>query len=99
MFVGVEYVVVLSYYYNISLKEPVGLMARQEHLKGIIRDTDGIAFGDFSWVTEFGVVRVCHFPETKEGEEAGEELCEEQLVIVVRGICQCVDSCFQVVQC
>ena len=77
MFVGVEYVVVLLYYYNISLKEPVGLMARQEHLKGIIRDTDGIAFGDFLWVTEFGVVRVCHFTEAEEGKEAREELCKE----------------------
>ena len=89
--------VVLSYYYNISLKEPVSLMARQEHLKGIIRDTDGIV--DFSWVTEFRVIRVCHFPEKKEGEKAGEELCKEQLVIVIRGICQCIDNCFQVVQC
>ena len=70
VFVGVEYVVVLLYYYNISLKEPVGLMARQEHLKGIVRDVDGIAFGDFSGVTKIRVVWICHFSETEEGKEA-----------------------------
>ena len=62
--------VVFSNYDDISLKESVGLMARQEHLKGIVRDVDGIAFGDFSGVTKIRVVWICHFSETEEGKEA-----------------------------
>ena len=44
MFVRGEEVRVLSNYDDISFKEPVGLMARQEQLEGIIGDTNRIAF-------------------------------------------------------
>ena len=53
--------VVFSNYDNISLKESVGLMARQEHLKGIVRDANGIAFGDFFGVMKIRVIWICHF--------------------------------------
>lgn len=61
MLVRVENVTVLAYYDNVSLEEPVGLMARQEHLKGIVGDADRIAFSDFAGVTKRCVVRICHF--------------------------------------
>ena len=57
-------------YDDISLKESVGLMARQEHLKGIVIDADRIVFGDFSGVTKIRVVWICHFSKTEEGKEA-----------------------------
>ena len=61
MLVRVKDTVVLAYYDNISFKESVGLMARQEQLKGIVGDPDGIGFGDFSRVAKFRVIGICHF--------------------------------------
>ena len=77
MFVRVEEVRIFSDDDDISLKEPVSLMARQEKLKGVICDTNRIAFGDFSGVAKFGVIWVCHFTEAEEVKEACEELCKE----------------------
>jgi hypothetical protein len=83
---GVEDVGILLYYDGVPLKEPVGLMARQEQLKRVFEDVDGISFGDFSGVTEFRVIRICHFSEAEECEKSSEELCEEKMVVVVGGI-------------
>ncbi|KIJ90203.1 hypothetical protein K443DRAFT_15425 [Laccaria amethystina LaAM-08-1] len=72
------------YYDDVSLKEPVGLMATQEHLKGAVRDMHGIAFGDFSGVTEFRVIWICHFSKAEECKESREKLCEEKVVVIFR---------------
>jgi len=64
-FVGVKNAVILSDNNSVPFKESVSLMARQEELKGCVRESDGVAFSDFSRVTKFRVVWVCHFTQTE----------------------------------
>ena len=63
---------------DVSLKEPVSLMARQEQLERVIRDADGVAFGDFVGVmVTLGVMKVMVIGvgHLEKGKEASEQLC------------------------
>jgi len=62
-FVGVKNAVIISDNNSVPFKGSVGLMARQKELKGCVRELDGVVFSDFSRVTKFRVVWVCHFTQ------------------------------------
>ena len=63
--VRVENVVVLSYNNSVAFKKSVSLMARQKKLKGCVRKSNGVAFGDFSRVVELGIIWICHLSQTE----------------------------------
>jgi len=56
--VRIEHMLVLADYDYVAFGESVGLMARQKHLKGLVGDSHGIVFCDFSGITECGIVSV-----------------------------------------
>ena len=65
VFVRIEFVVILLHHDGVTLEEPVGLVARQEHLVGRIINVYRASFCDFLGVSEAGVIWVCHFSKAK----------------------------------